>query len=80
MIEFISEHWELFASLVFAVINLIITLVVHGKSSNKIENISGVSVKVSEALLSIAAINKEIQNEIKNSSIKGSKDLQKDCE
>ncbi|QCS36127.1 hypothetical protein [Capybara microvirus Cap1_SP_133] len=76
VVEFLLDHWEALIAFIVGVINLVITLCVHGKSSTKIEKLDWNNTQVGSALLSVVNLAKELQNEIE--TFKGSKDLQKD--
>lgn len=81
MLEFLQNNWQLIVALVLAVVNFIVTLAVHAKSSSKIaagataqEN---TAASVAEALLSVVALSKELINEIDNQKKKtGSEEIQ----
>ena len=84
MLEFIQEHWQLLVALVLSVVNFIITLCVHSRSSSKIKGLSTTTTEanasVAEALLSVVSISKELVNEIENKSKVGQETVQKESE
>lgn len=83
MLEFIQEHWQLIVALCLSLVNFIITLCVHAKSSSKIKTLNTTTAdqtgSVAEALLSVVALSKELINEIQSTKKEGSQDLSQDC-
>lgn len=70
MLQFLSDHWQLICSLILAIVNLIVTMCVHARSSKKISGLSTTTTEntasVAEALLTVVTLSKEVLNEIES--------------
>lgn len=84
MIDFITDHWQLFCSLILAIINLIVTLCVHSRSSKKISGLNTETTQntasVAEALLTVVTLSKEVLDEIQSTKTQGQASLCQNCE
>lgn len=65
--DWLLENWQLLASAVLAIVNLVITLCVHGSSKNRISALEDKDGDgIPDDLEKLVQINKELLEKLKN--------------